>query len=487
MDQIVREIANKMGSILAVRIHVGIADSQGNLLHIDSELEQFKDFIQNFVQNNFGYLQAGDHSLPISGKNIMFFRLPKAMIIIYSARGRVGQLLSFKSLLPKYTNSFDPFISNVVSSAPVREHVQPELETIPSVPVEIIEKIVLSRESLYFSEIFPKLSKKIKGSAKFSLNTSVILNYSDGVTSVLDLYDRLEISKDEFLTVFYKLNKSGWIKVPDYELFQVDCPTCKSFYHKFIPMELLKSSPKGFVRFQFASSLCDHTCYVIIDKKGKIKTKVIPRIEDIGDEVDLSKLSIKKLIQFFGQDIFFSLFHSIFFKHSVLFLESEANAEKISNFMVNFFPQVVYGDQIRSMLREEYLKLSKKYADFLVIDLNSNIVVNEPYETEDFDFELELFRKILREKDEKIQILKTHAEFERLILNIDTILNEIERFKEIKEDELIDLMKKEHNLVLERSEIPIIKELADIYYDVDIRKKITKTLVGQVSDWLSGI
>ena len=334
---------------------------------------------------------------------------------------------------------------------------------------------------------FQKYLKKIKESAKFSLNTSVILNYSDGQTSVFDLYDRLEVSKEEFFTVLYKLYKSGWIKVPDYEFFQVDCPTCKAFYHKFIPIELLKASPKGYLRFQFASALCDHTCYIILDKKGKIKTKAIPRIKNIDDEVDLSNLSIGKLIQFFGQDIFFSLFHSIFFKHPVLFLESGTEAEKITAFMVNFFPQVVYGDQIRSMAREFYQKASKKYADFLVIDLNANVVVNEPYETEDYEFELELFRKILQEKDEKIQILKTHAEFERLILNIDTILNEIERFREIKEDELIDLMNKEHNITLVRSEIPIIKELADIYYNVDIRKKITKTLVGQVSDWLSGI
>jgi hypothetical protein len=48
-------------------------------------------------------------------------------------------------------------------------------------------------------------------------------------------------------------------------------------------------------------------------------------------------------------------------------------------------------------------------------------------------------------------------------------------------------MKTKHNIILERSEIPVIKELADIYYAVDIRKKIVKTLVGQVSDWFESI
>jgi hypothetical protein len=45
------------------------------------------------------------------------------------------------------------------------------------------------------------------------------------------------------------------------------------------------------------------------------------------------------------------------------------------------------------------------------------------------------------------------------------------------------LMKTKHNIHLERSEIPIIKELADVYYSQDIRKKIIKTLVGRASDF----
>ncbi|NVM52379.1 MAG: hypothetical protein HWN66_01665 [Candidatus Helarchaeota archaeon] len=491
IEAIVKEITAKMGGILAVRVYIAVANSQGQLLYVDSELEQFKMFINSFVKSNFKYLGVGDHSLPISGKNIMFFRLSKAMVVVYSIKGRVGQLLSFKGLLPKYRESFDAFVGEVepevVSAEMLMEGAQPEVGAIPTVPAIPVEKVIFSRRKSFYGEIYPKLVKKIKESAKFSLTTSVILNYSSSENSFLEIIDKLELEQEEFLDQFYKLIKANWIQIPGYDLVQINCPSCKNIYYRFIPAQFLKASPHDYIRFQIASVLCEHAFYVTIDKKGKTKTKVIPKIRNIEEEIDFSDLSIENLIKFLGQDIFFNLFHAIFFKNSVVFLESDTNAEKITTFMVNFFPQVKYGAEIRSIPREEYIKKSKKFADFLVIDLNANIVANEPYEPEDFDFELKLFRKILMAKEANVQILNTHSEFERLILNIDTILSAIERFKEIKEDEFIDLMKQDHRIIIERSEIPIIKELADLYYNVDIRKKITKTLVGQVSDWLAGL
>ncbi|MHA1649514.1 MAG: hypothetical protein ACTSYB_04895 [Candidatus Helarchaeota archaeon] len=491
LDTVVKEIISKMGSILGVRVYIGIVDGLGNIIHMDRELEQFKEFIINFIRTNFKYLKVGDHSLPISGKNIMFFRLSKAIIILYSAKGRVGQLLSFKSLLPKYESRIDEIVGDIsvepAAAELVVEEIPPEPETISSVPVKTIEKTIFSRNMVFYSEIYPQITKKIKESSKFSLIISVILNYSNGNNSFLDIFDKLDIDQDRYLQELFKLYKANKIKFPGYELIQVNCPECKSEAHKFIPQELLKASPCEYIRFQIAPKTCEHTYYVILDKKGKIKPKAIPKISDISDEIDFSELSIENLIKFFGQDIFFSIFHAVFFKYTVIFLESTNFGEFICEFMKNFFQQVSYGKEIQSLPREDYLKKSKRYADALIIDLASNIICNEPYESEDFDFELRLFRKVLKEKDEHVQVLKTHSEFERLILLIDTILNEIEMYEEIKEDELIDLMKKKHNIILERSEIPIIKELADIYYSVDIRKKITKTLVGKVSDFFQSI
>lgn len=487
LETIAQEIVSKMGTILGVRIHLAIMDRLGNFHYMDRELEPFKSFITTFVSNNFRYLKVGDHSLPISGKNIMFFRTSdKVMVILYSAKGRIGQFLSFKSMMPKYQQKIDELIADVEPEIISLELKAEKLGAARVTLVKPAERVIFSRRKNFYQGIYPKLEKKIKESDKFNLTISIILNYSNGQTSLLDLIDRHEIKEDEFYTEFYKLVKAKWIKLPDLELYQISCPICKSVSYRLVPPEFLDKSPHNYIRFQ-QTGTCGHTFYTIIDKKQKMKTKQISELRKIRGEVDFTDLSIENLIGFFGEDVFFSLFHGIFFKHSVLFLEQGKNAEKICEFMKNFFPQVVYGNHIQSTTKEEFLKQSKKYADFLVIDLNSNIIINEPYDSEDFDFESRLFRTILKEKENKVQILKTHQEFERLILLIDTLLNEIEMYKEIKEDELINLMKTKHSIVLERAEIPVIKELADVYYAVDIRKKIVKTLVGQVSDWFESI
>jgi hypothetical protein len=487
LDSIAKEIVSKMGNILGVRIHLAILDRIGNIHYMDRELEPFKSFLTTFVSNNFRYLKVGDHSLPISGRNIMFFRISdKVMIILYSAKGRIGQFLSFKSMMPKYREKIDELVADVEPEVIGIDLKAEKLGAAQVAPVKPVEKAIFSRRVTFYQGIYPKLEKKIKESDKFNLTVSIILNYSNGQTNLLDLIDKHEIKEDEFYTEFYKLFKAKWIKIPDLELYQTSCPVCKSMSYRLVAPEFLDKSPHNAIRFQ-QTGACGHTYYTIIDKKQKIKTKQISELKKIRGEIDFTNINIESLIEFSGEDVFFSLFHAIFFKYSVLFLEPGKSAEKISEFMKNFFPQVVYGTHIQSTTREEFLKQSKKYTDFLVIDLISNIIINEPYDSEDFDFEAKLFRNILKEKDSKVQILKAYSEFERLVLHIDTLLNEIEMFKEIKEDELINLMKTKHNIILERSEIPVIKELADIYYAVDIRKKIVKTLVGQVSDWFESI
>ncbi|MHA1276760.1 MAG: hypothetical protein ACTSQI_13750 [Candidatus Helarchaeota archaeon] len=491
VDGIVKDIVSKMGSIVGVRVYLGLADGTGKILYMDNELGEFKDFIVNFVTNNFKYLQIGEHSLPISGRNIMFFRYPKAILVLYSNKGRVGQLLSFKSLMTKYQAAIDGIVGEItLETVPIKLKIEEgplEPDSIATIPAKTVEKAIFSRINAYYQEIFPKVTKKLKGSERFSLTTSVILNYSDGENSLLDVLDKLNISQEEALREIYKLNKANKIQFLNHELFAISCPICKSETYAFVPSIFLKRSPKEYIRLQASTVSCDHACYVIIDKKGKLKINSIKRMRDITGEIDLSDLSIEKLIAFFGQDIFFSLFHAVFFKYRVIFLESNNFAQHFCEFLKNFFPNISYGNEVQSISRADFLKFGKKYSDALIVDLISNVIVNEPYETEDLDFEFNLFRKVLKERDEQVQILKTHSEFERLILMIDAILNEIEMFKEIKEDELINIMRKKYNIDLERSEIPIIKELADIYYGVDIRKKITKTLVGKVSDFFESI
>ncbi|MFX0135083.1 MAG: hypothetical protein ACFFDN_15685, partial [Candidatus Hodarchaeota archaeon] len=86
-----------------------------------------------------------------------------------------------------------------------------------------------------------------------------------------------------------------------------------------------------------------------------------------------------------------------------------------------------------------------------------------------------------------LQILDTYSEFERLILLTDTILKELEPIKQISEDDLMKELDEKYQMKIKRYEIPIIKKLSEIYYTTDISKKVTRTVVGQMSSWFEKI
>ena len=212
LDSIAKEIVSKMGNILGVRIHLAIMDRLGTMHYMDRELESFKPFLTSFVSNNFRYLKVGDHSLPISGKNIMFFRMSdKVMVILYSAKGRIGQFLSFKSMMPKYQQKIDELVKDI---EPESVGIELKAEKRGAVaPLKPVEKLLFSRRENFYMGIYPKLEKKIKEGDKFNLTVSIILNYSNGQTNLLDLIDKHEIKEDEFYTEFYKIFKAKWIKI----------------------------------------------------------------------------------------------------------------------------------------------------------------------------------------------------------------------------------------------------------------------------------
>ncbi|NVM01324.1 MAG: hypothetical protein HWN67_03250 [Candidatus Helarchaeota archaeon] len=255
----------------------------------------------------------------------------------------------------------------------------------------------------------------------------------------------------------------------------------------FIPKFMLEKSKNG-IRVQLFPEECNHTFIAFIDKKLKIKTKVAEKLLDFKDSLDLREISIENLISFFGQDVFFNIFHAIFFRFYTVFIGREEIINIMTQFLRKIFTQLEYGRHIFAIDQEEFERNTKKYKDFLIIDFNSNIVI-EPYDEEEeiFDFEFKLFKKVLQNPDQNVQILDTYSEFERLILLTDTILKELEPIKQISEDDLMKELDEKFQMKINRYEIPIIKKLSEIYYGTDISKKVTRTVVGQMSSWFEKI
>ena len=113
----------------------------------------------------------------------------------------------------------------------------------------------------------------------------------------------------------------------------------------------------------------------------------------------------------------------------------------------------------------------------MIIDLATNIVVNEPFKEEKFDVITNFFKDALSIEDEKEQILRFNSEIERLILLTEPVIKIVEQHKgKMVESELIEKIQEEYNLLLKIEEIPLIKELTKIYYDKNISQKVVSEL-----------
>ena len=152
----------------------------------------------------------------------------------------------------------------------------------------------------------------------------------------------------------------------------------------------------------------------------------------------------------------------------------------------NIFPTISNEGPDRDFITMPQKDFNKKlFSDALILDFNSNSILREPFEPE-LDFERSLYKKLLR-VDEKKQILFLNHEIERILGLTDNVIEIIAPFEEITEERLVEKLS-EKGFIIELKEIPIIKILAEIYYnDSSLFKKIKKTVVGKMSEFLSAI
>ncbi len=485
MYDIVKNISGKMGQLVGVKVYVAVTGKDGNFIYSDDVFDDYKDFIKRFVETNFNYLHQGEHSIPLSSENIIFFKTTEnTMTILYNPKGKIGQLLAFKSLMRNYSEPIENCLATAESGA-----IEIIEETAASkLAAQKMEELgIVSRKEEYYHKIKPILRRSLKKKDKFNLIESTILNKCDGNTTLFNIIRAVDVSGFQVIDTLYKFFEKKLIEFEDYELFNISCPECKNSVKYFIPKFMLEKSEKG-IRVQLFPEGCDHTFIVFIDKKLKIKTKSVERLLEFKDILDLRELSIGNLISFFGQDVFFNIFHAIFFRFYTVFIGKEDIVNIMTEFLRKIFTQLEYGRHIFAIDQEEFEKNTKKYNDFLIIDFYSNSVI-DPYDEEEeiFDFEFKLFKKVIQNPDQNVQILNTYSEFERLILLTDTILKELEPIKQISEDDLMKELDEKYQMKIKRYEIPIIKKLSEIYYGTDISKKVTRTVVGQMSSWFEKI
>ena len=206
--QITKTIVSQIGPMLTSRPYMCIIDRTGKIYYIDEIMEKYKEFMSNFVNKNFKFLRIGDHSIPISGLNMVFFKLSsKSIIVMFMKQGLVGQLLSFKGKMANYIGQID-------------ENIKIELLEEPTIPSPEVEPIVEeSKEEVIEKEeeevlVIPKLIKKIGKKDKFPLKDIVILNQcKDGGKTVKQIAEESNIDSLTVWDVLEKYKRKKYIKI----------------------------------------------------------------------------------------------------------------------------------------------------------------------------------------------------------------------------------------------------------------------------------
>ncbi|MHA1143322.1 MAG: hypothetical protein ACTSRW_01155 [Candidatus Helarchaeota archaeon] len=198
--EISKKIVADLRPSLLSRPYIGIYNALGEQIYQDSDLDEYSEFITNFIKSNFGHLNIQDHSMPIGGKTMAFFKTSeKSMVIIYCKKGALGQLLSFKSAIPKYGALIDELIGDLPVPVPSQSSL-----------VETQKKPSAGKSGL---EIVPTLTKRLTGKEKFPIRESQILQFCDGNHSVDEIVDETNQTRIFVNQVIRKYQKKGWVKL----------------------------------------------------------------------------------------------------------------------------------------------------------------------------------------------------------------------------------------------------------------------------------
>ena len=196
-----REIASELGALLTVRPYCAIVNANGEICYIDSELEEYSDLIKDFLATTYPMLKVGDHSVPLSGINMIFFKISeKAMVILHTKKGALGQLLAFKPIMHKYIPRIDSNIGDI--KKPIEEEIE-------KAPVKEQVKVEVQKRK---SKFVPLLVKDL-GDTKIPIEHATILNLCNGENDVEYIMKESNKTRLYINQIIRQYQKQGFIKL----------------------------------------------------------------------------------------------------------------------------------------------------------------------------------------------------------------------------------------------------------------------------------
>jgi len=197
ISEIVEEIVNYMNKILAHPTYMGIFNNKGQAIFIDEALKEYYQFISSFINENFELLSVGDHSIPLSGLNLAFYKITNnAMIILHTKEGPVGQLLAFKSRMFDYAKKIEEISTKFTD------------EMIKQIPRPRVKQVSKAGSAERIPVLKVDINKK-----KFAMDEASVLHIIDGKKTITEICEEIKIPRLKVNEILKKYQKKGWLKL----------------------------------------------------------------------------------------------------------------------------------------------------------------------------------------------------------------------------------------------------------------------------------
>ncbi|MHA1232015.1 MAG: hypothetical protein ACTSRP_24195 [Candidatus Helarchaeota archaeon] len=203
--RISKKIVSELGPMLTSRPYISIIDKYGKIQYKDDAIDRFSEFISNFVSKNFNFLRVGDHSIPIGGLNMVFFKIsPNIVLVVFMKRGLIGQILAFKSKMSKYAEEIEQYI--ILEPPEGTEVVVEQVQE----PEAVVEEKKVEEEEV---KVIPQLIKKIRKKDKFPLNDIIVLNLCDGNNTVKEIAEKANVDILTVWNILDEYKRKKYIKI----------------------------------------------------------------------------------------------------------------------------------------------------------------------------------------------------------------------------------------------------------------------------------
>ncbi|NVM01488.1 MAG: zinc ribbon domain-containing protein [Candidatus Helarchaeota archaeon] len=192
MDAIANEIIEYMNKILSQTTYLGIFGENDKVYYMQGALKKYLPFLQSYIQENFKLLGVGDHSIPLSGVNLVFFKITEnSILVLHTREGPVGQLLAFKSRMFRFADKIE---DEIIKLTPVKKKTEPRKKT--AVSAERIPVLTVS------------IDKK-----KFPMDEASILHNIDGEKTITEICQKTKIPRLKVNEILKKYQKKGWVRL----------------------------------------------------------------------------------------------------------------------------------------------------------------------------------------------------------------------------------------------------------------------------------